>query len=132
MIKTKHSLITSIFVILFTYYIFLPLPKIINIILDEYIIILINILCIPILVYFTKKIKGFPIIEYIQNIDTLPIKSTFMFFILFQCVDFYYENGFIGMISLWFMYWVFALLIWQVTHIINFYKNYKFYKEIIK
>jgi hypothetical protein len=114
------------------YTIFLPLNKIINLILDEYIIILLNIICIPILIYFKNKLNGFPIIQYIQNIDDVPLKSTVMFFLIFQVVDYYYEDGFIGMISLWIMYWIFGILIWQVTHIINYYKNYKFYKEIIK
>ena len=50
------------------------------------------------------------------------------FFVIFQIVDFYFEDGFIGMISQWFVYWVFAIIAWLVTNNINFYKNFQFYK----
>ena len=67
--------------------------------------------------------------EFIPNTNHVPIKSTLIFFIIFQIVDYNTENGFIGMIKLWFMYWVFGLLTYYLTHIINYYKNYKAYKE---
>ncbi|MBL6969861.1 MAG: hypothetical protein ISR68_00515 [Campylobacterales bacterium] len=130
-IKTLHSLIGSIIFIAIVYYIFLPVNKIVQIILDEYIIIILNIVSLPVLWYFKKKLQNFEIVAYIQNIDEVPLQSTLVFLLIFQVVDFYYEGGFIGMISLWFMYFVFATLIWQITHIINYYKNYKYYEKYI-
>ncbi len=130
-IKTLHSLIFSLLIIAIVYYIYLPSNKIVQIILNEYIIIIINILALPALWYFKNKLQNFQIVQYIQNIDEVPLQSTLLFLVIFQVVDFYYEGGFIGMISLWFMYFVFATLIWQITHIINYYKNYKYYEQFI-
>ncbi len=130
-IKTLHSLIFSLLLISIVYYIFLPSNKIVQIILDEYIIIILNIIALLPLWYLKNKLKNFQIMPYIQNIDEVPLQSTMIFLVIFQVVDFYYEDGFIGMISLWFMYFVFATLIWQVTHIINYYKNYKYYAKFI-
>ena len=103
--------------------------KIVNIILDEYIIIGITFILILIYQYFKIKLKNKLLFEFIPNTNYIPIKSTLIFFVIFQVVDFYYENGFIGMINQWFIYWIFGLLAYFLTHNINFYKNYQAYKE---
>ncbi len=129
MINTKLLLLVSLLAITIIYYIFLPLNKIVNIVLSEYIIIGITFISIIIYKYFRLKLKDKFIHEFIPNTNYVPIQSTFIFFIIFQVVDFYYEDGFIGMINQWFIYWIFGLLAYFVTHNINFYKNYKKYKE---
>ena len=73
--------------------------------------------------------EGKLLYEFIPNTNHVPIKSTLMFFLIFQVVDFYYEDGFIGMISQWVMYWSFSILAYFLTHNINFYKNYMAYKK---
>jgi len=112
------------------YYIFLPTNKIVNLVLNEYIIIAITLVMVLIYQYFKLKLKDKLLLEFIQNTNYVPIQSTLLFFVVFQVVDFYYEDGFIGMIGQWFIYWIFALLVYLITHNINFYKNYQAYKNI--
>lgn len=129
MINTKFLLFVSLIVISIIYYIFIPFNQIVSIVLDEYIIIGITFGLLFIYQYFKVKLKDKALFEFIPNTNHVPIKSTLIFFVIFQAVDFYYENGFIGMINQWFMYWIFGLLAYLLTHNINFYKNYKAYKE---
>ena len=79
--------------------------------------------------YYKIKLKDFTLISYIPNLNYVDLKTTLIFFLIFQVVDFYYEDGFVGMISQWFIYWVFAVIAWLLTNNINFYKNYNFYKN---
>ena len=129
MINTKFLLAITSIAIAIIYYILLPVNQIVNIILDEYITIGITLILIVIFYYFKIKLKGKLLHEFIPNTNYVPIKSTIIFFLIFQVVDFYSEDGFIGMIKLWFMYWVFGVLAYFLTHNINFYKNYKAYKD---
>ena len=129
MINTKLLLTFTLFAIGIFYYIFLPFPKIINIVLDEYITISITMVLIVIYQYFKIKLKNKLLHEFIPNTNYVPLQSTVLFFLIFEIVDFYTEDGFIGMISLWGTYWIFGVLIYFATHNINFYKNYKAYKD---
>ena len=129
MINTKFLLFVSLIPILIIYYIFLPFNKIVNIILDEYIIIGVTLILIMVYQFFKSKLQDKLLFEFIPNTNYVQIKSTLIFFAIFQIVDFYYEDGFIGMISQWFMYWIFGLLAYFLTHNINFYKNYKAYNK---
>ena len=129
MINTKFLLIISFIVISIVYNMFLPPNKITSIILGEYIVIGLTLMLMIIYISFRLKLKDKILFEFIPNINYVPIKSTFIFFAIFQVVDFYYEDGLIGMISQWFMYWIFALLAYFLTHNINYYKNYKAYKD---
>jgi hypothetical protein len=54
-----------------------------------------------------------------------------MFFLIFQVVDYYMEDGFIGMISQWFLYWVMGIIALLLMQIINYYKNYKLIQQRI-
>ena len=109
------------------YYIFLPLQTIYDILREEYIIISITILAFFVYLYFRIVLKNKEIFEYLPNLHNISLKQTVGLFIVFQIVDYYYEDGFIGMISQWFIYWIFGLLAYFVTHIINLFKNYKNY-----
>ncbi len=129
MINTKLLLSITLLTIGIIYYMFLPINQIVNIILDEYIIISITFILIIVYQYFKTKLKDKLLHEFIPNTNYIPIQSTLIFFMIFQVVDFYSEDGLIGMMKLWFMYWIFGLLVYFLTHNINFYKNYKAYKE---
>ncbi len=127
-INIKALLILTLISIAITYYIFLTPSVILEIVKDQYIFMGIGLVLIISFIYFKIKLKDLQLISYIPNTDVVPLKSTLIFFIIFQAVDFYYEDGFIGMISQWFIYWIFGVLAWIVTNNINLYKNFKFYK----
>lgn len=117
----KKLLILSLFSISVIYYIFLPLDKIMQIVKDEYIIIGICIVLFIVLSYYRFKLKGFTLVPYLVNTEVVSLKSTILIFVVLQGVDFYYEDGFIGMIKLWFTYWKFCCISILI---------YKFYKYI--
>ena len=110
------------------YYIFLSQKEILEIIKAEYILISINIVLISVFLFFKNRLKDSEILEFLKDTNHVSLKSTLLFFLVFQAVDFYYEDGFIGMISQWFIYWLFATLALLLTNNINYYKNYKYYK----
>lgn len=127
-IKIKNLLILTLIPIAIFYYIFLTPKVIVEIIKDQYIFMGIILILSISLLYFKIKLKNLQLISYIPNTDTVPLKSTIIFFVIFQTIDFYSEDGFIGMISQWFIYWVFGVLAWALTNNINLYKNFRFYK----
>ena len=127
MINTKVLLTLTFVIVATTYYVVFPINQIVNIILDEYITIGVASASLVVYIYFKIKLKDRQIYELIPNTNYVPIKSTILFFLLFEAVDFYTEDGLIGMIKLWFTYWVFGLIVYFITHIINFYKNYKLF-----
>lgn len=127
-IGIKRLLTATLVGISIIYYIFLTPEAIFKIVKEEYIFLAIALCLFAIFTYYKIKLKNFTLISYIPNINTVDIKTTLVFFVIFQVVDFYYEEGFIGMISQWFVYWVFAVIAWLVTNNINFYKNLQFYK----
>ena len=129
MINTKLLLALSLVTISIVYYILLPLNKIINIILDEYILFILILIFIFINRYFITKLKDKLLFEFIKNLNYVPILSTSIFFIIFEIVDYYQYDGLLGMISQWFLYWIFGVLAYFLTHTINLYKNYKAYKD---
>ena len=127
-INIKKLLIATLFAIAITYYIFLTPEAILNIVKEEYIFLAISLVLFSVFTYYKVKLKDFTLISYVPNINNVDLKTTLVFFLIFQGVDYYYEDGFIGMISQWFTYWVFGVIAWLVTNIINFYKNHYFYK----
>jgi len=128
MIDTRFLLFITAICIAIVYYILFPLDQIIDIIFDEYITITIMIASIVGYIYFKTKLKGKLLREFIPNTNYIPIKSTILFFLIFEIIDFYMEDGLKGMIKLWFSYWVFGVIAYFVTHNINFYKNIQAYK----
>ena len=129
MIDTKFLLQITAVAISIVYYSIFPVNKIVNIITNEYIMILLTLLSITVFLYFKSKLSNKQLFEFIPNTNYIPIKSTLFFFAFFQVIDYIYEDGIIGVISLWFMYWIFGLFAYYLTHIINFYKNYQAYKK---
>jgi len=127
-INIKRLFTVTFFAIAITYYIFLTPEAILKIIKEEYIFLAIALVLFVLYIYFQRKLKDFTLISYIPDINNVDLKTTLVFFLIFQAVDYYYEDGFIGMISQWFVYWVFAVIAWLVTSNINLYKNYSFYK----
>ena len=127
-INIKNLLILTLISIAVFYYIFLTPEVILAVIKDQYIFMGVILVLTISFLYFKIKLKNLQLISYIPNTNTVPLKSTLIFFAIFQAVDFYYEDGFIGMISQWFIYWVFGVLAWLLTNNINLYKNYRFYK----
>ncbi|TLP37589.1 hypothetical protein [Arcobacter arenosus] len=126
--NTKNLFILSFIAILTTYYFILGIDKSIQLIKDEYLSILALIVILLSLLFFKLKLKGHQTINFIQN-NQFSLKSTILFFLVFQVVDYYYENGFIGMISQWFLYWIMGLIAITLMETINCYKNYKYLKN---
>lgn len=130
MIHTKLLLVLTLPMIFVVYSIFLSPPHIVNIIFEEQYLILVSFVIYCIFRYMVFITKDKLLYEFIPNLNHVSIKSTIGFFLLFQVIDFYFEDGFIGMISMWFMYWVFAVILYYLTHIINLYKNIQAYKKM--
>lgn len=126
--NTKNLFILSFIAILTTYYFILGIDKSIQLIKDEYLSILALIVILLSLLFFKLKLKGHQTINFIRN-NQFSLKSTILFFLVFQVVDYYYEDGFIGMISQWFLYWIMGLIAITLMETINCYKNYKYLKN---
>lgn len=75
-------------------------------------------------IYFKFKLKGYELRNFNQN-SNLSLKSTIVFFLVFQVIDYVSEDGFIGMISQWILYWIMGLIALLLIENINYYKNYK-------
>ena len=95
---------------------------------SEYLFILALIPITFTLVFFKTKLKGFDIINFNQR-NTFSLQSTVGFFLIFQVVDYFYEDGFIGMISQWFLYWIMGLIALLLMQTINYYKNYQMIQQ---
>lgn len=107
-----------------TYAYFLGLDKSLELIKNEYLILIfIIILSIP-LVFFKIKLRKYKILNYFNN-NQLSFKSTVIFFLIFQIIDYISEDGFIGMISQWLIYWLMGLIAVVIIENLNLYKNYK-------
>ena len=103
--------------------------KTIEIIKNQYLFILSLVPLIGIYLYFRVKLKDYEIIDFNKNTN-LSFKTTVIFFMIFQVVDYVQQDGFIGMISQWFLYWIMGLITLVLMEIINFYKNYKVLQKI--
>lgn len=114
--------ITLIAIISFYLYIFGE-TKTIELIKEEYLWILALIPLSAILIYFKIKLKGYELIDFNKN-STPSLKSTIIFFLIFQVIDYYMEDGFLGMISQWFIYWIIGVFAVLMMENINYYKNY--------
>ncbi|MGB5867055.1 MAG: hypothetical protein WBG69_04180 [Arcobacteraceae bacterium] len=127
-IDVKNLLVVSFFCVAIVYYIFLTPDEILKIVKDEYIFLGVGGFLLLSYLYLKRKLKDLTVISYIPDINKVNLKMTIVFFVLFQGVDYYYEDGFKGMISQWFIYWVFGIIAWLLTNSINLYKNFQFYK----
>lgn len=98
--------------------------KTIEILKAEYLFVLALIPISLALIFFKIKLKNLQIIDFNKN-NTPTLKTTIVFFLVFQVVDYISEDGFIGMISQWFLYWVMGLIALLLMESINYYKNYR-------
>ncbi len=130
MINIKFMFLLSFGVMVITYFIFLPFPSIINILLNEYIAIFVMIVLLIIYSIYKQKLANKVLYKFIDNLDQMPMRQTLIIFILFQCYDFYTEQSFVGIISLWFMYWIYGICANLIMNIINLHQNYNAYKKV--
>ena len=124
MINTRNLFILSLLVIITVYLYLFGQEKTIELIKEEYLFLLGIGVISSILLFFKLKLKNHEIKDFNQN-NTLSLKSTVIFFLIFQVVDYISEDGFIGMISMWFLYWVMGIIAVLLIETINYYKNYQ-------
>jgi hypothetical protein len=127
LIKPAYLFIGTFIVIILTYFIFLGEEKSIELLTKEYELILVFIPLIAIAMFFRIKLRKYQIIDYTKN-SAIGFKQTVLIFLVFQVIDYIYEDGLIGMISQWFLYWVMGLIALFIIKNINYYKNYKYIK----
>ena len=121
------NLFTVTFIAIIAVYLFIfGENKTIELIEMEYLYILGLIPLGFIFLYYRFKLKDYEIIDFNKNVK-FSFSSSVVFFIIFQIVDYIQEDGFIGMISQWFFYWVMGIIALFLMKIINYYKNYKVY-----
>lgn len=128
MATIKHLFILS-FILLISVYLFVfGQTKTIEILTKEYLLILSVIPILMTLFYLKNRLKDFEIIDFNKN-NQFSLKSSIGFFLVFQVVDYFYEDGFIGMISQWFLYWVLGIITFLLLQTINYFKNYQLLKQ---
>ena len=125
-------LFPSTFIGIITIYFFIfGENKTFEMIKDEYLYILSLIPLGATFLYFKIKLKDYEIIDFNKN-SNFSFQTTVMLFLVFQVVDYIVEDGFIGMISQWFLYWVMGIIALLLMEIINYYKNYRLLRNSIK
>ena len=122
--NSRNLFIFTLLIIIANYLFIFGQDKTIELIKNEYLFVLALIPITLLLLYFKIKLKGKELIDFNKN-SAISLKSTIMFFLIFQVIDYISEDGFIGMISLWFLYWVMGLIAYLLMETINYYKNYK-------
>ena len=122
--SNKNLFTLSFIVIISVYYYVFGQDKTIELIKEQYLFALALIPIILALIYFKVKLKGKDLIDFNKN-NTLSFKSTLVFFLIFQVIDYISEDGFLGMISMWFLYWIMGIIAVLALELINYYKNYK-------
>ena len=126
------NLFSLTFIAIITIYLYvLGEDKTIEIIKDSYLYIFSLVPLGLIYVYFKFKLKEYEIIDFNKNTN-FSFQTTVMLFLVFQVVDYILEDGFIGMISQWFLYWVMGIIALLLMEIINYYKNYRLLRNSIK
>lgn len=120
----RNLFILSLIAIISVYLYVFGQEKTIELIKEEYLFILALLPVTLTLLYFKMKVKGKDLINFNKN-NSFSLKNTIVFFLIFQVVDYIGEDGFIGMISMWFLYWIMGLIALLIMETINYYKNYK-------
>ena len=121
------NLFTVTFIAIIVVYLFVfGESKTIELIKTQYLYILGLIPLGLIFIYCRFKLKDYEIIDFNKN-TKFSFSTSVIFFVIFQVVDYIQEDGFIGMISQWFFYWVMGLIALFLMEIINYYKNNKVY-----
>ena len=121
------NLFTVTFIVIIAVYLFVfGESKTIELIKTQYLYILGLIPLGLMFIYYRFKLKDYEIIDFNKNTKN-SFSTSVIFFVIFQIVDYIQEDGFIGMISQWFFYWVMGIIALFLMEIINYYKNYKVY-----
>lgn len=122
--NTRNLFILSFVAMISIYVYVFGQDKTIEMIKAEYLFILGLIPLSLAFVFFKLKLKNYELRDFNQN-NNISIKSTVVFFLIFQVVDYISYDGFIGMISQWILYWIMGLIALLLLENINYYKNYK-------
>ncbi len=101
--------------------------KSVSLILDEYLFIMIALGLFIVSFFYKRKLRGIEVVDFNAG-SNLTLRNTILLFLAFQVMDFIYEEGFLGMISQWFIYWIMGVIMVIVLDIINSYKNLKLQK----
>ncbi len=122
--NTRNLFILSFAAMISIYVYVFGQDKTIEMIKAEYLFILGLIPLSLAFVFFKFKLKNYELRDFNQN-NNISLKSTVVFFLIFQVVDYVSYDGFIGMISQWILYWIMGLIALLLLENINYYKNYK-------
>lgn len=122
--NTRNLFILSFVAMISIYVYVFGQDKTIEMIKAEYLFILGLIPLSLAFVFFKFKLKNYELRDFNQN-NNISLKSTVVFFLIFQVVDYISYDGFIGMISQWILYWIMGLIALLLLENINYYKNYK-------
>ncbi|MAD43311.1 MAG: hypothetical protein CL623_13105 [Arcobacter sp.] len=123
-LSPRNLFVLSFIAIISVYLYIFGQEKTIELIKKEYLFILALLPISLAFIYFKMKVKGKELVDFNKN-NTFSLKNTIVFFLIFQVVDYFAEDGFIGMISMWFLYWLMGLIALLLIETINYYKNYK-------
>lgn len=122
--KPRNLFILTFIAILCVYIYVFGQDKTIELLKEQYLFALALIPLSFAFVFFKFKLRAYEIINFSNN-STPTLKTTIMFFLVFQVVDYISEDGFIGMISQWVLYWIMGLIALLLIENINYYKNYQ-------
>ena len=122
---TPRNLFIITFIAIISVYLYIfGEAKTIEMLKEEYLFLLALVPLSLVFVFFRVKLKNYELIDFNKN-SNLSLKTTIIFFLVFQVIDYVSYDGFIGMISQWILYWIMGLIALLVIENINFYRNYK-------
>ena len=122
---TPRNLFIITFIAIISVYLYVfGEAKTIEMLKEEYLFLLALVPLSLVFVFFRVKLKNYELIDFNKN-SNLSLKTTIIFFLVFQVIDYVSYDGFIGMISQWILYWIMGLIALLVIENINFYRNYK-------
>lgn len=131
MIKQLALFSLTLISIIVIYIFLLGESKTIEIIKNDYLYLLSLIPMGLIYLYFRLKLKDYELIDFNKNAN-LSFRTSIIIFLVFEVIDYIQEDGFIGMISQWFFYWVMSIIALVLVENINYLKNYVLIKKATK
>lgn len=131
MIKQLALFSVTLISIIVIYIFLLGENKTIEIIKNDYLYLLSLIPMGLIYLYFRLKLKDYELIDFNKNAN-LSFRTSIVIFLVFEVIDYIQEDGFIGMISQWFFYWVMSIIALVLVENINYLKNYVLIKKATK
>ncbi|MDD2894556.1 MAG: hypothetical protein PHG81_00935 [Aliarcobacter sp.] len=131
MIKQLTLFTVTLISIIAVYIFLLGENKTIEIIKNDYFYLLSLIPMGLIYLYFRLKLKDYELIDFNKNTN-LSFRTSIVIFLVFEVIDYIQEDGFIGMISQWFFYWVMSIIALVLVENINYLKNYVLIKKAAK